>query len=160
MERFNAAGQELFKCSQCSGWRTDEEYDKDRHGIRRKGCLPCRLKREAKRCEHNLQPHSCRKCNPDGSRRANELKKFRTYQREGGWPIMPLIRQPTRAQCEFTTAKLTRDFTKLLEEGRVTQAEYDGLMALRRDWTGPIANDDPQNLLTPFQRWGIPHGPS
>ena len=175
-------GQETIQCSRCKKRFFEDGFKVSRLGRRNKTCLECNVRAKAdaernkcphgrqrnlcrdcggkSRCEHDRQRNSCRDCNPDGCRRANELGKFRTYQREGGWPIMPLVRKSTRDQCDYVAIKLAREFTKLLEEGRVTQAEYDALMTLRRHWTGPVENDDPQNLMTPFDRWGIPHGPS
>ena len=46
MATHNAEGKELFVCGNCKCRRTADEYDVDRHGHRRKGCIPCRLKRE------------------------------------------------------------------------------------------------------------------
>ena len=48
MATHNAEGKELFVCGNCKCRRTADEYDVDRHGHRRKGCIPCRLKREGK----------------------------------------------------------------------------------------------------------------
>ena len=48
MATHTAGGKELFVCGNCKCRRTADEYDVDRHGHRRKGCIPCRLKREGK----------------------------------------------------------------------------------------------------------------
>lgn len=158
--KVNRLGQRLKTCLECNVRdRAKRERSKCQHGRQRRLCRECEGY-AAGICEHDRERHCCKVCNPDKCRRKNELAKFRTYQREGGWPIMPLVRKSTRDQCDYVAAKLARDFAKLLDENRVTKAEYDALMALRRDWTGPVEGDDPKNMMTPFERWGIPHGPS
>ena len=68
---------------------------------------------------------------------------------------MPVVRGTEQRSHILISDKLALAFTELLDEGRVSQNEYDALIALHREWTGPVENDDPQNLLTPFQRWGV-----
>ena len=43
--RQHAQGEELFKCSCCRGWHPSTTYERDRHGIRRKTCNVCKVKR-------------------------------------------------------------------------------------------------------------------
>ena len=52
------------------------------------------------------------------------------------WPYFILTELP-REHYDKKAAKLEASFTKLLEEGRVRQDEYDALMAKRKEWTPP-----------------------
>lgn len=62
MATHDAQGRELFVCSECKCRRIATEFDVDRHGHRRKGCLRCKAKREARKCPHGRQPYACRSC--------------------------------------------------------------------------------------------------
>ena len=45
MSHYDAEGRELFKCGSCKMKWQSVHYDVDRHGMRRKCCIPCKDKR-------------------------------------------------------------------------------------------------------------------
>ena len=154
MARFNTAGLELLKCSQCDGWRTDEEYDKDRHGIRRKGCIPCRLKREARKCPHGRQKlvcevcspgnfcehgkcsyrHNCSVCDEVGNDRRKHIRNAREFaQQEDGWPFEHIRLGPQRMYDSIVN-KWKETFAKLLKGGDIDEERHTRILTNLKPW--------------------------
>ena len=77
MTTHNADGKELFVCGACKCRHTADEFDLDRHGIRRKCCIPCRVKREAGKCG-NTAPvcaaqGTCQECGSNHRNRKDNI---------------------------------------------------------------------------------------
>ena len=94
MATHNAEGKELFVCGNCKCRRTAGEYDVDRHGHRRKGCIPCRIKREMGRGTYTALNDGLRKLGLTPS----EVKIGYTYigrSRESEFFMIPDQDRPT-----------------------------------------------------------------
>ena len=80
MTTHNADGKELFVCGACKCRHTADEFDLDRHGIQRKCCIPCRVKREARKCENTaLVCAAQRTCQDCGSNHRNRKDNICTF---------------------------------------------------------------------------------
>ena len=150
--------QATFECSRCNKLFFAEGFKVDRLGKRLKTCLECNARskgeRERYKCPHGRQRESCRDCggssfckhehlraqcricSPKSSKASAALAHFRYHQKIPWWPYFVLTELP-REHYDKKAAKLEASFTKLLEEGRVRQDEYDALMAKRKEWTPP-----------------------
>jgi hypothetical protein len=93
MTTHNADGKELFVCGACKCRHTADEFDLDRHGIRRKCCIPCRVKREARKCE-NTAPA----CVPQAQRTCQECGKNHRNRKDN---LCSNCRLPKCAICEM-----------------------------------------------------------
>ena len=58
----DGAGLELFKCSSCAMKHVADQFEVDRHDRRRKCCIPCKARRDARRCPHGRQRAACKDC--------------------------------------------------------------------------------------------------
>ena len=56
MTTHDAQGRELFLCSECKCRRIGSSYELDRHGHRRKGCIPCKQRRESRKAKETKAP--------------------------------------------------------------------------------------------------------
>jgi hypothetical protein len=77
MTTHNADGKELFICGACKCRHTADEFDLDRHGIRRKCCIPCQVKREAGKCENTAlvcaAQRTCQECGSNHRNRKDNI---------------------------------------------------------------------------------------
>ena len=163
MATHNAEGKELFICGVCKCRRTVDEYDVDRHGHRRKGCTPCRLKREAKKCHHGrrkelceicspekfcehghcINRHTCEICDPAGNERRKKVRNACEFaQQEGGWPFKHYCFGP-RIEYDTIVNKWMATFTKLLKDGVIDEERHAKIFANLSPW---IAEDHAQRI--------------
>ena len=154
--------QATFECSRCNKFFFAEGFKVDRLGKRLKTCLECNARskgeRERCKCPHGRQKQSCRDCggssfckhehiraqcricSPLSSKESTELRNFRHYQKIPWWPYLVHQELPRDYYDEVAT-KIAARFSKLLEEGRVRQDEYDALMTKRKEWEPPPPKD-------------------
>ena len=132
----DAQGRELFVCSECKCRRIADEYELDRHGHRRKGCIPCKRKRKRahgkqkcdcrtcspeKFCEHgkNKIRHTCAVCDGSDNERRKHIRNAREFAAQfGGWPFAHTRAGPENAY-DLIVNKWKAVFAKLLESGDI-----------------------------------------
>ena len=162
MVRLDAAGNELFACTNCKCWRLAAEYEVDRHGLRRKGCKPCKAKREASKCEHGKPKWDCSTCSPDkfcehgkskirhtcsvcdaaGNIRRMHIRNAREFANQpGGWPYAH------KCEGDLTTYNIIVNkwkavFAKMLEDGDINADFHTQILANLSPW-GKSENGGP-----------------
>ena len=149
MATHNADGKELFVCGACKCRRTADEFDVDRHGHRRKGCVPCQRKREANRCPHGkllkrdcqtccpgkfcehgkcIDRHTCVVCDPVGNERRKHIRNAREFATQpGGWPFEHIIVGP-QGRYDTVVGKWKKTFETLLSDGDIDEGLHGRIL--------------------------------
>ena len=145
------------QCAGCKKRFFEEGFKVDRLGRHLKTCLECNIRdkarRDSKKCEHGRQRINCRDCggagfckhehlrsqcricSPKSCQASVELRNFRVYQKRAFWPWFGNDDDDYNMKIyDIVVAIQGARFTKLHEEGRVRQDEYEELMAKRKDW--------------------------
>ena len=134
MATHDAQGRELFVCSECKCRRIATEFDVDRHGHRRKGCLRCKARREARKCPHGLRPTYCHERGDTRATNQKRLRNARAFASQyGGWPYLH-IRVGRKEYYDDVVGKWLGVFKKLLEDGLIDDEYHRRILANLRPW--------------------------
>ena len=154
MTTHDAHGRELFVCTECKCRSTAEHYDVDRHGNRRKTCLACKRRREARKCAHGKQKWDCRLCAPDkfckhgkckirqtcsvcnaaGYERRMHIRNAREFATQpDGWPYEHVCRN-TQTTYDSIVNKWKAIFAKLLDTGDIDEDLHTKILANLKPW--------------------------
>ena len=151
MSTHDAQGRELFTCSECKCRRIADQFDLDRLGFRRKTCISCRLKREARasrKCPHGRRKEVCQLCSPDkfcvhgkcksrhtcvvcdpaGNERRKHIRNAREFAvQPGGWPFEHTIVGP-QGRYDTVVGKWKKTFEKLLSDGDIDEGLHTRIL--------------------------------
>ena len=141
MATHDAQGRELFVCSECKCRRVEAEFEVDRHGNRRRGCILCKTRREARKCEHGRQRKECCECDPAGNERRRHIRNAREFaMQSGGWPYIH-IRNGSKQFYDTIVNKWLSVFSKMVADGFIDHDYHRKILANLQPW-GPVTKTD------------------